>query len=83
MKFSDYKHFMIVSTGTALMLQMDSHFAFSMPEPVEESPYPNAELYMHGVMIHDVPKTEDYPNGEMYIAVYVDSKLPFTNTNKD
>ena len=82
MKFSDYKHFMIVSAGTAMMMQMNSNFTISIPEPVEEAPYPNADLSMRGTMIYDVLKTDDYPDGKIHVAVYVDSNLPFTYPDK-
>ena len=52
-----------------------------MHEPVEGAPYPNANLHMGGTMIYDVPKTDDYPDGKMHVAVYVDSNLPFINSN--
>ena len=81
MKFTDYKHFMIVSMSTAIMLQTSTNFTFSMPEPVEEVPYPNANLTMVGGYIVHVPITEEYPNGQIVIAVYVDNYLPFINPN--
>ncbi len=81
MKFTDYKHFMIVSMSTALMMQTNPHFTFSMPEPVEEAPYSNMDLHMGGTMMYDVPKTDDYPDGKMHVAIYVDSNLPFIYPN--
>ena len=81
MKFTDYKHFIVVSMSTALMLENNTNFTFSMPEPVEGAPYPNANLHMGGTMIYNVPKTDDYPDGKMHVAVYVDSNLPFINSN--
>lgn len=79
MKFTDYKHFMIVSTSTAILLQDSPCFTFSIPEPVEGAPYPNTNLHMYGTMIYDVPKTEDYPDGRMHVAIYTDVNLPFIN----
>lgn len=80
-KYNDYKNFMIVSTGTALMLQDETNFSVSAPEPVECNIYPHANLYMCGTLQVSVPKTEEYPDGRMTIAVYVDSNLPFINPN--
>lgn len=79
MKFTDYKHFVVVSQSTATMMQMNPNFTFHPNEPVEESPYPNTDLYMCGTMIYDVPKTDAYPDGRMHVAVYVDSNLPVIN----
>lgn len=81
MKFTDYKHFMIVSMSTALLMQTSPNFTFSMPEPVEDAPYPNTNLHMCGTMIYDVLRREDYPDGKMHVAIYVDSNLPFINPN--
>lgn len=81
MKFSDYKHFMIVSMSTALLLQNNPNFTFSMAEPVEDAPYPNADLHMCGTMVYDAHEIGDYPDGKMHVAVYVDSNLPFIYPN--
>lgn len=77
MKFTDYKNFMIVSMGTALMLQTSTNFTFSIPDKVECKEYPNASLTMIGTIKYDVPKCEEYHDGYMMIAIYVDNYLPF------
>lgn len=81
MKFTDYKHVMIVSSGTALFMQNNPRFTSSILEPVEDVPYSNAKLHMCGTLIYDVLKTDEYPDGKMYVAVYLDSSLPFVNQN--
>ena len=81
MKFTDYEHFMIVSRSTAIMLQDNLNFTVSIPEPVECDFYPHANLTMVGCYIVHVPITEEYPNGQMVISIYVDNYLPFINPN--